>query len=166
MRVIGLAIWQAFFHTQKWFFAALGAVTVVGLGGLMYLWRRKIARQKQLASYTALAADDIQMDTVSQGRPIPEGGPRSTRARYESYAEDDTTDIHPREANVQPPTGRALGFHTGFLDDDEQSAGLTPKYRDEPDENQSDDAVIVHRTPEELSPHDIDSRSGSRERLT
>ena len=151
------------FHTQKWFFAALAAVTVVGLGGLIYLWRRKMARQKQLASYSALAADDIQMDTVGQ---IPEGGPRSTRARYDTYAEQDdaTTEIRPREANLQPPTGRALGFHSGFLDDDEPSAGLTPKYRDEPDENQSDDAVIVHRTPEGSSPHD--SRSGSREHLT
>lgn len=150
--------------SQRWFFAALGAVSVLGIGTVIYLWRRKLARQRQRAAYTSLAADDIQMDAVG-GRRMAGDVDRSTNALFDGDRAS-TDDLPPRQQNVQPPTGRALGFHSGFLDDDEPSAGLTPIYRDEPDgETHSDDAVMVQRTSEEgftLS----NSREGSRERLT
>jgi len=152
--------------SQKWFFAALGAVTVFGIGALIYFWKRRVARQK-LAAYTSLAADDIHMGTIGEDRSIPGGGgPRTTRALYDAFGEPTSADeLPPREQNVNPPTARGLGFHSGFLDDDEPSAGLTPKYRDEPDtESHSDDAVMVRRSGEDSTPRS--SRAGSQEHLT
>jgi hypothetical protein len=44
---------------------------------------------------------------------------------------------------------------------------LTPKYRDEPDEeDHSDDSVMMRRTSDEEFATPMDSREGSRERLT
>jgi len=150
--------------SQRWFFAALGAVSVLGIGTAIYLWRRKLAGQRQRATYTSLAADDIQMDAVG-GRHMAGDVDHSTNALFDSDRAS-TDDLPPRQQNIQPPTGRALGFHSGLLDDDEPSAGLTPIYRDEPDgETHADDAVMVQRTSEEgftLS----NSREGSREHLT
>lgn len=152
--------------SQKWFFAALGAVTVFLIGALIYFWRRRVARQ-QLAAYASLPADDIHMGSIGQTRPAAgNGGARTTRALYDAFGEPTSADdLPPREANVNPPTARGLGFHSGFLDDDEPSAGLTPKYRDEPEgESHSDEGVMVRRSGEGSTPRS--SAAGSRERLT
>lgn len=149
-------------NSHKWFFAALGAVSVLGIGTVIYLWRRKLAKQRQRAAYTSLAEDDIQMDSVGRRRMA---GDVETTALFDGDRAS-TDELPPRQQNVQPPTGRALGFHSAFLDDDEPSAGLTPKYRDEPDEGEthSDDAVIVQQTSDEGSRLG-NSREGSREHL-
>ena len=136
-------------HTHKLVLAGIGAVVVVGFGVLYFLWKRRADRHRQRVAYTPLTSDEIQMDAVGRGRD--EGDP------------DMADDLPPRTANVQPPTGRALGFHSGFLDDDEPSAGLTPKYRDEPD---SDEPVVVRGNSDEEFATPMDSREGSRERLT
>ncbi|KAH9479764.1 Protease KEX1 [Psilocybe cubensis] len=129
---------------QKWFFAALGAVVVFGLAALAYFYKRRADRLR-LAEYRSLAADDISMDAIdgqSRSRVIAgSGGPRTTRALYDSFGEPSSSDnLVDRErrddTNVNPPSARGLGFHSGFLDDDEPSAGLTPKYRDEPESRQ------------------------------
>ncbi|KDR67665.1 hypothetical protein GALMADRAFT_105622 [Galerina marginata CBS 339.88] len=149
---------------QKWFFGALGAVVVFGMAALLYFWKRRVARQR-LANYTSLAADDIGMDAIGQDRIIAgSGGPRTTRALYDSFGEPSSENL-PATANVNPPTGRALGFHSGFLDDDEPSAGLTPKYRDEPDDRQPTGVQRRSLDDDEVS-EPRGSRDGSRERLT
>lgn len=118
---------------QKLFFAGLGALVTCMVLGLVFIWRRRQARHK-LATYTSLAADDIQMNAVEQERVIAgSGGPRTTRALYDSFGEPSAEDLpQQRTANVNPPSSRGLGFHSSFLDDDEPSAGLSPSYRDEP----------------------------------
>ncbi|KAF8202344.1 peptidase S8/S53 domain-containing protein [Pholiota molesta] len=119
---------------QKLFFAGLGAAACFVVLSVVFVWRHRVAKQK-LANYTSLAADDIHMDAIGQERVIAgSGGPRTTRALYDSFGEPSSEDLpaQPSTANVNPPTTRGLGFHSGFLDDDEPSAGLTPSYRDEP----------------------------------
>ncbi|KAF8159877.1 peptidase S8/S53 domain-containing protein [Crassisporium funariophilum] len=159
--------WYELVAAQKWFFAGLGAVSVFAIGVAIYFWRRHVARQK-LANYTSLAADDIHMGAMAQDRIIAgSGGPRTTRALYDSFGAPSTDDLPERSAApVNHPGARGtagLGFHSGFLDDDEPSAGLTPKYRDEPEDTQSPDrqsrSEVRDDTPRT-------SRDGSRERLT
>lgn len=85
--------------------------------------------QNRLAEYTSLAANDIQLDPVGHSRS---GRPR-TAARHDEF-EASTQDLTARsEAVVVPSAAVGLGFHSGFLDDDEPSAALSPKYRDEPE---------------------------------
>ena len=121
---------------QKWFFAGLGFVSVFLVAALIYFWRRRIS-QKRRAEYTSLAANDIQMDPVGQTRSS--GRPRTAATGV--YDDDDgdefevsTENLAARsEAVVIPSAPAGLGFHSGFLDDDEPSAALSPKYRDEPE---------------------------------
>lgn len=119
---------------QKLFFAGLGAAACFVVLSVVFVWRRRVAKQK-LENYTSLAADDIHMDAIGQEHVIAgSGGPRTTRALYDSFGEPSSENLpaQPSTANVNPPSTRGLGFHSGFLDDDEPSAGLTPSYRDEP----------------------------------
>lgn len=120
---------------QKWFFGAIGAVVVFIIGAVVFFWRRRAARQK-LAEYRSLAADDIHMDNVGQegGPATARGGARTSRALYDAFGEPSGESV-PLQAQsaIYPPSARELGFHSGFLDDDEPSAGLhTSKYTDEP----------------------------------
>lgn len=134
---------------QKLLFAGIGAVITMMVVGAVFVWRRRQARQK-MANYTSLAADDIHMDAMGQERIIAgSGGPRTTRALYDSFGEPSTDDLPAqRSANVNPPSARGLGFHSSFLDDDEPSAGLSPSYRDEPADHERrsvDSPVVVER---------------------
>jgi kexin len=113
---------------QKWYFAALGAVFAFAVGAIVFFWRRRVARQR-LENYTSLAADDINMDVVGQSTVM--AGQGSGRAIYDAFAEPSSDDL-PGHNPLDPPSARGLGFHSGFLDDDEPSAGL-PKYQDEPE---------------------------------
>jgi len=141
-----------FVHSYKLLLAGVGAVAFLGVGMLYYLWKRRVERPRDHVAYTPLTTDEIQMDTVGRRRDDEPVNDRDA----------------PRTTNVQPPTGRALGFHSGFLDDDEPSAGLTPKYRDEPDDDDDhpDGPVMIQQTSDEEFATPMDSREGSRERLT
>jgi len=144
--------------SQKWSFAAFGGLAIAIVGAIVYFWRRRLAQQR-LANYSSLAGDDIHMDAVGQSRIAGSGGPRTTRALYDAFGQPSNEEL-PQQSSVNPPTARSLGFHSGFLDDDEPSAGLTPQYRDEPTEADPSDvrSLSTDSTPR-------DSRDGSRERL-
>ena len=89
--------------------------------------------QKRLAEYTSLAANDIHMDPV--GESVSSGRrPRTAAEEYDEF-EGSTENVATARSDpvVVPSAAVGLGFHSGFLDDDEPSAALSPKYRDEPD---------------------------------
>ena len=116
---------------QKWFFAGMGFASLLLIAALVYFWRRRMA-QNRLAEYTSLAADDIHMDPVG---PTRSDRPRTAAGEYDEF-EASTQDLAARSEAVVVPSAAAtvgLGFHSGFLDDDEPSAALSPKYRDEPE---------------------------------
>lgn len=119
---------------QKWFFAGLGFASIFLVAALVYLWRRRISRSR-LAEYTSLAANDIHMDPVGQSRHSGSGRPPHTTVEaYDEFEEAPTENLAARsEAVVVPSAAVGLGFHSGFLDDDEPSAALSPQYRDEPE---------------------------------
>ncbi|TFK30024.1 kex protein [Coprinopsis marcescibilis] len=116
---------------QKWFFGAIGAVALFGVGALVFLWRRRVQSMAS-SNYSALAdSEDVSMTTVGPGMG---GGARTTRDLYDAFGElsdddDETTALRP---GGQPARSTArLGYHSGFLDDEEPSAALT-SYRDVP----------------------------------
>ena len=126
---------------QKWFFAGLGFACIFLVAALVYFWRRRMSR-KRLAEYTSLAANDIHMNPVGQNRVPGDGRPRTAATAAAAVGEYDDDEFEEssnetlaaRSAGVIVPSAAVgLGFHSGFLDDDEPSAALSPKYRDEPD---------------------------------
>ena len=139
--------------SQKWSFAALGGLSLVIVGAIVYFWRRRLAQQR-LASYSALAADDIHMDAIGPNRVM------AGSAQYDTLGQPLNEEL-PQQSSVNPPSSRGLGFHSSFLDDDEPSAGLTPKYRDEP--TGADPISDVRSLSTSSTPRE--SHDGSRERL-
>ena len=90
--------------------------------------------RNRLAEYTSLAANDIHMDPIGQTRVPGDGRPRTAAGEYDEFEEASSENLVARsEAAVVVPSAVGLGFHSGFLDDDEPSAALSPKYRDEPE---------------------------------
>lgn len=137
---------------QKWFFGALGAVSVFGIGVGIFFWRRRVARI-HAANYTALNNDN-EVSMTALGTSIT-GGPRTTRELYDAFGEVSDDDDDDETTALRQPLARSVGFHSGFLVDDEPStaAGLTPKYRDDPDHDrhtgsQSQDDEAASRDPE------------------
>ncbi|TRM58616.1 peptidase S8/S53 domain-containing protein [Schizophyllum amplum] len=123
--------------TQKWFFGAMGAVVLFGVGAGVFLWRRRVVRTRE--RYAALPGDDgagggVQMSALSgEG-----GGPARTKELYDAFGEvsddededaDEQTRLHSRGSEIA--TGG--GLHSGFLDDDEQHEPPPTRYRDEPE---------------------------------
>ncbi|KAF8903462.1 peptidase S8/S53 domain-containing protein [Gymnopilus junonius] len=178
---------------QKWLFGGLVVVTVLFLGWVVYYWRKRTAAQKS-AQYSSLAADDIGMEAVGGSQRVA-GGAGTRRGTYDDPSTErllprnEAPRTGQRTGGVMPPSGaRGLGFHSGFLDDDEPSAALTtgpPMYRDEPETPQrsaiASAAPAIHqerRGPSDGDEDDEDeefeslggsgsgSHIGSQERLT
>ena len=127
--------------SQKWFFGAITVVLLFGIGAGIFFWRRRAARR---VAYSNLAeTEEVTMNTFAGGQSgSRRDGARTARTRqlYDAFGEvsddedaDEHTGLRPREQS--PSVG--LGFHSGFLDDDDPSsaAGLAsaPVYRDEPE---------------------------------
>lgn len=117
---------------QKWFFAGLGFASLFLVAALVYFWRRRMVRNR-LAEYTSLAANDIHMEPVGQPRVSSSGRPHAAAEEYDEFGGSMENLTARSEAVVVPSAAVGLGFHSGFLDDDEPSAALSPKYRDEPE---------------------------------
>ncbi|KAF8911017.1 peptidase S8/S53 domain-containing protein [Gymnopilus junonius] len=135
---------------QKWFFVALGAVSIFGIAVGAFFWRRRVSMRS--GNYTSLNNEnDVSMTAL--GTSIS-GGPRTTRELYDAFGEvsdeddDETTALQPQQARS---TG-GLGFHSGFLDDNDPptAAGPTPQYHDEPENND----VHAHSKRQESTPEE------------
>lgn len=134
---------------QKWFFGVLGVVALFGIGVGIFFWRRKMA--ERAGNYTSLGRDN-EMTMTGMGSAA--SGPRTTRELYDAFGEvsdeddDETTALRPPNTRS---AGGGIGFHSGFLDDDEPStaAGLTPaKYRDAPEHDEGADRHSLSSEPE------------------
>ncbi|KAJ3515083.1 hypothetical protein NLJ89_g1980 [Agrocybe chaxingu] len=141
--------------SQKWFFIALGAVSSFGIGvGIFFLWRRRMARTRA-ADYAPLD-DENGHSMTALGTSV--SGPRTTRELYDAFGEVSDDDDDETTALRQPlARSGGLGFHSGFLDDDDPStttAGIPSTYRDEPGHQEEPSHSRLRETP-----HDGESSS-------
>lgn len=130
---------------QRWVFAAGGAVLLFAIGTIVFFCRRRAARRRR-AQYAAIAGgEDMALGVVERGAG---GGPR-TKELYDAFGElsdDDDADEETGLRSGRPgesPGG--LGFHSGFLDDDEAPSATS--YRDEPTEEQRSHELQVRGGP-------------------
>jgi kexin len=142
--------------SQKWFFVALGAVALFGMGVAIFFWRRRRVRS---ASYTSLpAGDDLSMSALAGSRHnVPRHGPRPTKELYDAFGEvsDEEYDGNEEEKLLRSArTSAGLGFHSRFLEDEEPQAERV--YRDIPEDTEDLDGKR-----RSISPSPSPSGSGS-----
>lgn len=114
---------------SKWVFGAAGVVIIFGIGvGAFFLWRRRMAQRGQ---YRSLAGQDVSMNSLEGGKQAS-----GTRELYDAFGTvSDEDDFVDEETDSRRPLAEnAVGFHSGFLDDDEPSSSHAPQpiYTDEP----------------------------------
>lgn len=116
---------------QQWVFAAGGAVLIFAIGATVFFCRRRRSARRRHAEYAAITGgDDVALGIVERGAG---GGPR-TKELYDAFGEVSDDEDADEETGLR--TGRpgdspqGLGFHSGFLDDDEAPSATI--YRDEP----------------------------------
>ena len=116
---------------RGWIFGAGAVVILFGVGVGIFFWRRAVRRRQ---NYTSLPADEVPMSS------IPRGPTGRTRELYDAFGEvsDDEGEADERTGlRGGRETRGGLGFHAGFLDDDDPQSAATPlngaaPYRDEP----------------------------------
>lgn len=132
---------------QKWLFGGLALLIVFGIGvGLFFYFRRRRA----ISDYDRLGTNEMSMSALAARGST--GGTGRTRELYDAFGEvsDDDDDEADESTGLRRPQvpGRStegLGFHSGFLDDEEDPAvtgDATPgrqHYHDDSSGEDSDD---------------------------
>lgn len=117
-----------------WVFGGIGVVAVFGIGAGVFLFRRRRAARRSADYATLAGGEDVPMSTVGPGGVRPR-----TKELYDAFGEvsdDEDADEETHLRGGHHSVSEGIGFHSGFLDDDEpQSAGPSgDRYRDEPED--------------------------------
>lgn len=121
---------------QKWFFGAIGIVSIFGTGMALFFWRRRRAR---FANYSSLpAADEMSMSTLMTGHRngANSGSLRPTRELYDAFGEvtdDEDDDIENMAVHRNKGSGLNPTFLDGELEESSEAPVLSGRYRDNPD---------------------------------
>ncbi|KAI9065403.1 hypothetical protein FKP32DRAFT_1647634 [Trametes sanguinea] len=126
-------------ENQMWFFVAIGAVALFGIGVSVFFWRRAVLRKRRANYSTLPGGDDMAMSALDRGGSGSRA-PRQTKELYDAFGEVSDDEDADEETALRPHAlspGLETGLHSGFLDDDDSpTAGAGPKptrYRDEPE---------------------------------
>jgi kexin len=127
---------------QKWVFGAAGVVLLFGLISGAFLFRRARRHRRAGGQYSALPDDDVALGAMP--RSAGGGSTPRTKELYDAFGEHDEDDDVDENTGLRvgSPGGArpGLGFHEGFLDDEDPHTprtAPTPAYRDEPDPDSS-----------------------------
>jgi kexin len=124
---------------QKWVFGAAGIVILFGVAAGVFLCRRAARRRRSTGGqYSALPGDDFALGTIPRSGRAPR-----TKELYDAFGEHDDEEGVDENTGLRagsPGGGGGLGFHEGFLDDEDPNTPRTPStqvqaqaYRDEPE---------------------------------
>jgi kexin len=119
---------------QKWVFGAAGIVLLFGVLAGVFLCRRAGRHRRATEQYSALPGEDVALGVMPHGSRAPR-----TKELYDAFGEheDDDADENTGLRGISPGGPAAgLGFHEGFLDDEDPNTPRTvptPSYRDEPE---------------------------------
>jgi len=118
------------FGERGWIFGAGAVVILFGIGVGFFFWRRAVRRRQ---NYTSLPADEVPMSSIRRG---PTGRTRELYDAFGEVSEDEDADERTKLHGGHDTRG-GLGFHAGFLEDDDPQTAGTPfgsaaPYRDEP----------------------------------
>ena len=124
---------------QMWFFVAIGAVVLFGVGAGLFFWRRAVMRKRR-TNYSSLRGDDdVAMGSIGRMSGSSRG-PQRTKELYDAFGEVSDDEDADEETALRPHSispGLDTGLHSGFLEDDDPptggSGGKQSRYRDEPD---------------------------------
>lgn len=129
---------------QKWFFGAIALVILFAIGaGVFFCIRRR--KQHEKGGYGPLGNEEMSMSGLGT-----RGTTGRTRELYDAFGEvsDDDDEYADENTGLTRPQvpGRStegLGFHSGFLDDEDPATtgGVTPRqghYRDDSSEEGGD----------------------------
>jgi kexin len=126
---------SALVSNQRWVFGAAGVVVLFGILAGIFLCRRAARRRRAVGQYSALPGEDVALGAMPRSARTPR-----TKELYDAFGEhedDDDVDENTGLRGASPRgAGPGLGFHEGFLDDEDSNTprtGRTPAYRDEPE---------------------------------
>jgi len=110
-----------------------------GIAVGIFFWRRAARRR---ANYTSLpVGDEVAMSSL----PVGTRGGQRTKELYDAFGEVSDDEDADEQTRLRPDPSPA--FHSGFLDDDPSTAGgVTPRYRDEPDESKAEAEHVKERS--------------------
>ena len=121
---------------QRWLFGIMFLAAIFGVGAAGFVWRRRVARLRG-AGYSTLGQGEGEVINLTNRAPASRGAQEVHDENSDDEA-DEESGLHPHHQSSRMP---GLGFHSGFLDDDEASAGprtaATTAYRDEPERHPS-----------------------------
>ena len=125
---------SALVSNQKWVFGAAGIVALFGILAGVFLCRRAARRRRPVGQYSALPGEDVALGAMPHSSRTPR-----TKELYDAFGEhegdDDEVDENTGLRSTSPRVP-GLGFHEGFLDDEDPNTprtAPTPAYRDEPE---------------------------------
>jgi len=124
---------SALVSNQRWVFGAAGVVGVFGILAGVFLCRRAV-RRRRAGDYSALPRDDVALGAISRDGRAPR-----TKELYDAFGEHDDEDVDETtglRATSPGGAGPGLGFHEGFLDDEDANTprtAPTSAYKDEPE---------------------------------
>jgi kexin len=140
---------SALVSNQKWVFGAAGIVVLFGILAGVFLCRRAARRRRTTGQYSALPVDEVALGAMPRSSRTPR-----TKELYDAFGEhEDDVDDMDENTGLRGPSprgpGPGLGFHEGFLDDEDPNTPRTAPtlaYRDEPEKEEPPHSSVASPT--------------------
>jgi kexin len=128
---------------KRWLGIAAGVALIFLASAGVFFWRRRAAARRHRAQYAAIAGDSSGLPMGQRGAGAGRGTGTGTKELYDAFGEvsddddedaDEETGLRPKR-DLGPLGAHEVGYHSGFLDDDEANTpglGGGSGYRDEP----------------------------------
>lgn len=121
---------DAMSDSTRFWISAVGSVAsilLIGFGAFLVI--RQMRRNKWARYDRVSDAENLRMTSIDGARVTSSG-----RDRHGDVVFDEEEEMHLTAGDENQVASGPVGFHSGFLDDDDQATTSAPLYRDEPSE--------------------------------